>query len=52
MVLFLFLGFYWIDFNEGCISDVEYVYCDFENNRVCVYLKKENVSLFCIFLYF
>lgn len=47
MVLFSPPGFYWIDPNEGCISDAEYVYCDFENNRACVHPKKENVSLLC-----
>lgn len=38
-------GFYWIDPNEGCISDAEYVYCDFENNRACVHPKKENITI-------
>ena len=36
-------GYYWIDPNEGCFSDAEYVYCDFENKRACVQPKKENV---------
>ena len=38
-------GYYWIDPNEGCVSDAEYVYCDFENKRACVQPKKENVRL-------
>lgn len=38
-------GYYWIDPNEGCVSDAEYIYCDFENKRACVDPKKENVSL-------
>ena len=36
-------GYYWIDPNEGCTSDAEYVFCDFENKRACVQPKKENV---------
>ena len=40
-----FAGYYWIDPNEGCTSDAEYIYCDFENKRACVQPKKENVSL-------
>lgn len=39
------VGYYWIDPNEGCSSDAEYIYCDFENKRACVHPKKENVSL-------
>lgn len=38
-------GYYWIDPNEGCFSDAEYVYCDFENKRACVQPKKENISI-------
>lgn len=38
-------GYYWIDPNEGCINDAEYIFCDFENKRACVDPKKENVSL-------
>lgn len=38
-------GYYWIDPNEGCISDAEYIYCDFEHKRACVDPKKENVRL-------
>lgn len=37
-------GYFWIDPNEGCISDAEYVYCDFENKKTCVQPKKENIS--------
>ena len=39
-----YTGYYWIDPNEGCIDDAEYIYCDFENKRACVDPKKENVS--------
>jgi len=38
-------GYYWIDPNEGCTSDAEYIYCDFENKRACVQPKKENITI-------
>ena len=36
-------GEYWIDPNEGCSSDAEYVYCDFERGASCVYPKNKQV---------
>ncbi|XP_078356101.1 collagen alpha chain-like [Oculina patagonica] len=38
-------GYYWIDPNEGCINDAEYIFCDFENKRACVDPKKENITI-------
>ncbi|KAJ7388060.1 Collagen, type I, alpha 2, partial [Desmophyllum pertusum] len=38
-------GYYWIDPNEGCISDAEFIHCDFENKRACVNPKKENITI-------
>ena len=35
---------YWIDPNEGCNSDAEYVYCDFERNATCVSLENKEVG--------
>ena len=43
-------GEYWIDPNEGCSSDAEYVYCDFERGASCVYPK--NKQVWCNYLFF
>ncbi|XP_078378137.1 uncharacterized protein LOC144661308 isoform X1 [Oculina patagonica] len=37
-------GKYWIDPNEGCTSDAEYVYCDFERGASCVFPKNQKVN--------
>ena len=38
------LGKYWIDPNEGCASDAEYVYCDFEKGATCVFPENREVG--------
>ncbi|KAJ7370521.1 hypothetical protein OS493_031804 [Desmophyllum pertusum] len=37
-------GNYWIDPNEGCVSDAEHVYCDFEIGASCVFPKNKEVK--------
>ena len=46
IILFLFIGKYTIDPNEGCISDAVEVYCDFEKQATCVNPKKSKVRDF------
>ena len=44
---FLFFSFpqgkYWVDPNEGCYNDAEYVYCDFERGATCVFPDNKEV---------
>ena len=43
-LLFSFLqGKYWVDPNEGCYNDAEYVYCDFERGATCVFPDNKEV---------
>lgn len=44
----LYEGKYWIDPNEGCASDAEYVYCDFERGATCVFPENKEVGLFIL----
>lgn len=42
---------YWVDPNEGCYNDAEYVYCDFERGATCVFPDSKEVRFIRTFAY-
>lgn len=38
-------GKYWIDPNEGCAGDAEFIYCDFERGSTCISAEKKQITI-------
>ena len=44
MALVIFLGYYWIDPNDGPVYDAIRVFCDFAFNATCIYPNRSKVK--------